>query len=212
MPEPGVTLELADAIAWRDAALRHARALDASDAWRTAHDERGRRVERFAPGEGPDAIRGEARLHGDLDAIARRLILDREAHKAWDPSLTRFRVLARPSPDHELVQLDVRTGAHPLVQNRELLIHEATVRHDEGLEAIAASRPRDDVAPFPGCLRAELHVSWRRLERQADGSVRYRALWQTDLRGWMPRALVASGQVSAMRAELKRFAAWWPLG
>ncbi len=206
-----IALCVADATAWREAALLRAAALEASGDWRVAHDDEGRRVERLAPPDGPAAIRGEAFLRGELDEIARRLLLDRESHKAWDPSLTQFRVLARPAPDHELVQLDVRTGAHPLVQNRELLIHEAILRREGAIEAIAASRAHPHVPTFAGCLRAELLVSWRRLEREPDGRVRYRALWQTDLLGWMPRALVASGQVGAMRAELKRFASWWPL-
>lgn len=200
------------AIAWRDASLAHARTLEEASGWRVVRDEQGRRVERLTPRAGPEAIRGEMLLAGDLAEVAQRLLLDRESHKAWDPSLTQFRVLARPAADHEVVQLDVRTGAHPLVQNRELLIHEAIVRSGAAIEAIGASRAFDDVPTFRGCLRAELHVSWRRIERRADGLVRYRALWQTDLRGWMPASLVASGQVSAMRAELKRFAGWWPVG
>lgn len=212
IPADGGLLDVAlgDAISWRDAARAHAVSLEASPAWRAVHDDEGRRVARLAPAEGPEAICGEALFRGGFDEIAQKLLLDREAHKAWDPSLTQFRVLARPGDDHELVLLDVRTGAHPFVQNRELLIHEAIVRSDVGIEAIAASRARPDVPSFAGCLRAELRVSWRRLERQPDGRVRYRALWQTDLLGWMPRSLVAGGQVSAMRAELKRFAAWWP--
>jgi len=205
-------LDDARARAWRDEALDRAQALDDDLRWRNVHDEGGRIVALLKRNDGPDAIRGEATLHGDFDAIAHTLLLDRESHKSWDPSLTRFELLARLGDAHTLVHLDVRTGAHPVVRDRELVMHEATIRTAAGLETIAASRPFDEVPRFDGCVRAELLVAWRRLERHRDGTLRYRALWRTDLRGRLPRSLVTRGQVAAMRAELRKFSERWSAG
>ncbi|MCB9778562.1 MAG: hypothetical protein H6742_08380 [Alphaproteobacteria bacterium] len=205
-----VELSIAQARAWRAEALGRARDFEEAPGWRTKVQEGPLSVEVLHPPGDHAVVRGEVLLAGPLASLAPAILLDRDASRAWDPTLSRWRVLARcPEEASELVQIDVLTGAHPLVRNRELVFFEATLG-GTGVSTIARSQDLPQVPPLDGCRRAFLALAWRRLEPLDDTVLRYRAMWQTDMRGALPRGAVARGQVDAMARELRWFGEKWP--
>ncbi len=195
--------------AWVDELHARRDELDRARGWTPLGQRDGLVVELLRQ-DGADCVRGEVLLGTELETAAQRLVLDRDAMLAWDPTADRCVEHGRLG-DHALLQMPVLTGAHPLVQNREFLFHEAVERVPGGIAALGASRDVPGIAPLPGCRRATLAFSMRCLQEVPEG-VRCRATWQVDLGGWMPKGLVTSGQVSAMLREHATFRSWWPTG
>ena len=204
---------------WHAENLRRADEAHAQAGWQvaaTAELDRGPclQVERLRSSHPRgDFVRGAVPLSVSLDAAAERLLIDQDAHVSWDPTLDRFVLhdqLEVGGVTHRLLQIPVLTGAHPLVRNREFVYHEAIVRTDRAVTTVGGSRPAGSVSPFAGHRRAWLGLSHRQVATLDGGRVRYRALWQTDLGGWLPRRAVTGGQVRAMLDEHRRFWSWWP--
>lgn len=204
---------------WHAENLEHAAAAAAHPGWEVAAtaaapDGAPLQVERLRT-QHPrgDFLRGSVLLGVDLATAAHRLLVDPDAHVDWGDTLDHCELHDELEVDgvtHRLLQIPVKTGAHPLVRDRELVYHEAIVRSEASVTTVAASRPAPSVPGLPGHRRAWLGLSHRQVTRCDAGQVCYRALWQTDLGGWLPRAAVTRGQVRAMLKEHQTFRGWWP--
>ena len=208
-------MTLTQATAWLTELEARAEAVMGDPGWVVATDDNGLKIE-LLNGSHPrgDHVRGSVVLGTSLETAADRLLLDQDAHVAWDDTLDRWVSHGELEADgvvHRVLQIPVFTGAHPIIQNRELLYHEAIVKTPSSVTTLGASRDLPGIAVLQGCRRAWLGLSVRTVALVKPGQVRYSALWQTDLGGWLPRRAVTRGQVKAMRAEHQKFRGWWPV-